>query len=137
VAGDDTTITIRTAAHGALALCLLLSCGRGAGDPKPAASAPGDVVYPVRGIVKAIASDRRSITIDHEEIPDFMDAMEMEFTVPDPAVLQGIEAGAYVEGLMRRRGRSLDITRLAKAVGSLPPEPAAPSPPRSAPPSPR
>jgi Cu/Ag efflux protein CusF len=54
------------------------------------------------------------VTLDHEEIPGLMAAMEMEFAVADPAVLQGIDAGAKVEGELRVRGRAPEITRLAK-----------------------
>jgi Cu/Ag efflux protein CusF len=64
--------------------------------------------------VKAVAADRRSVTLDHEEIKDLMAAMEMEFAVAHPSVLDGIAAGDKVEGELRVRGRAPEITRLAK-----------------------
>lgn len=92
----------------------LVACKGGGDTAPPPASPPAVVFYPIRGLVKGVASDRRSVTLDHEEIPGLMAAMEMEFAVADPAVLQGIDAGAKVEGELRVRGRAPEITRLAK-----------------------
>jgi Cu/Ag efflux protein CusF len=95
--------------------CLaLVSCRDEA--PKPEASAPVEVFYPIRGTVKAIAADRRSVTLDHEEIPGLMGPMEMEFGVADPSVVQGLEAGTRVEGVLRVRGRGPLITRLSRTA---------------------
>jgi Cu/Ag efflux protein CusF len=91
----------------------LVGCrGGGAAPPPPPTTAPAVVVYPLRGVVKAVAADRRSVTLDHEEIPGLMAAMEMEFAVADPSVLAGIAPGARVEGDLRVRGRAPEITRL-------------------------
>jgi protein SCO1/2 len=96
-------------------LCLaLVACqGPGHGATSQASPVP-EVFYPIRGMVKAVAADRRSVTLDHEEIPGLMSAMEMEFPVADPAVLAGIDAGARVEGQLRLRGRGPAITRLSR-----------------------
>lgn len=91
----------------------LVGCrGGGGAPPPPTTSAAEVVVYPLRGVVKAVAADRRSVTVDHEEIPGLMAAMEMEFPVADPAVLDGIAPGTRVEGDLRVRGRAPEITRL-------------------------
>lgn len=95
--------------------CLALAACAGDGrSAKPTPSPVAVVFYPIRGTVRGVAADRRSVTLDHEEIPGLMAAMEMEFAVADPAVLQGIDAGARVEGELRVRGRAPEITRLAK-----------------------
>lgn len=95
--------------------CLaLVACAGDGPGAKPAPSPVAVVFYPIRGTVKAVAADRRSVTLDHEEIPGLMAAMEMEFAVADPAVLQGIDAGSRVEGELRVRGRAPEITRLGK-----------------------
>ena len=91
----------------------LLSCG-GRGDARPRASAPAEALYPIRGVVKGVAADRQSVTLDHEEIPGFMPRMEMEYVVADRALLDGIEPGDRVEGELRMRGRGLSIVRLHK-----------------------
>lgn len=53
--------------------------------------------YPARGIVRAIAPDRKTVTIRHEAIPGFMPRMTMNFTVPNPAELAPIREGDDVE----------------------------------------
>ncbi|HUG55046.1 MAG TPA: copper-binding protein [Vicinamibacteria bacterium] len=97
----------------ALLLLALVSCREG--RPRPEPSVPVDVLYPIRGTVKAVAADRRSVTLDHEQIPNLMDAMEMEFGVADPAMLKGIDPGARVEGVLRMRGRGPLITELRRS----------------------
>ncbi len=99
----------------------LAACSREAPRPSP----PTENFYAIRGLVKGVAADRRSVTIDHEEIPGFMPRMEMEYVVADPAMLDGIEPGAEVEGTLRMRGRGLLIVRLQKRrPGSTPSTPA-------------
>ncbi len=46
--------------------------------------------YSARGVVRQIADDRHKVTIQHEEIPGYMSAMTMEFTVKDTNELNGI-----------------------------------------------
>ena len=115
------------------------ACGGGGGTPERAASpaalpaetplAPaaggaaaigalrgGGVTAPeqhdIRGRVRSIPRDRWSVTLDHEAIPEVMEAMtNMEYGVADPAVLDGLAAGDEVEGrLEARSGRYLIVT---------------------------
>src|SRR5207245_7072187 len=88
----------------------LVSCG--GGGARPRASTPPEAFYPIRGVVKGVAADRQSVTLDHEEIPGFMPRMEMEYVVADRALLDGVEPGDRVEGELRMRGRGLSIVRL-------------------------
>lgn len=55
-------------------------------------------VYPLKGRVVAVAANRQSITIAHEAIPGYMEAMTMPFPVKDPALVEGINPGDEVEG---------------------------------------
>ncbi|HXF03953.1 MAG TPA: SCO family protein [Blastocatellia bacterium] len=55
-------------------------------------------VYPLKGRVVAVAANRQSITIAHEAIPGYMEAMTMPFPVKEPALLDGITPGDEVEG---------------------------------------
>lgn len=54
--------------------------------------------YPIRGRVVSVAANQRSITLAHEEIPGYMPAMTMPFSVKDPSILEGIQPGDEVEG---------------------------------------
>ncbi len=91
--------------------------------------------YPARGLVRAIASDRKTVTIRHEAIPGFMPRMTMNFTVPNPAELAPLREGDEVEfrlhvteedhwiDQLRRRGQS-PAGGQASAGPGTPPRPA-------------
>ena len=49
-----------------------------------------------RGVIRALAADRRSARIAHEAIPGFMNAMTMTFEARDPAQLAGFSVGDRV-----------------------------------------
>lgn len=61
-----------------------------------AAKTPADGMYPSKGVVTKINNELGSIEIDHENIPDLMPAMKMEFTVKDKAMLKPIAVGDTV-----------------------------------------
>lgn len=62
-----------------------------AGGCKPKAPGPTTHTYDGRGIVRQIAPDGRSITLQHEAIPGYMAAMTMDFTVRDTNELTGLK----------------------------------------------
>lgn len=73
-------------------------CGRQEGKPG------GDVQYfELKGLVMALEPSRNRVIIAHEEIPHFMKAMTMSFTVKDTSLLQGIEVGDSVRGVLAVR----------------------------------
>ena len=45
------------------------------------------------GVVVSFMADKKFVNINHETIPDFMDAMTMPFEVKDPTLLEGIQEG--------------------------------------------
>lgn len=49
-----------------------------------------------RGVLRAIATDRSSVTIAHEDIPNFMKAMTMPFDVLNPTLLDGLRVGQKI-----------------------------------------
>jgi protein SCO1/2 len=49
--------------------------------------------YQVRGIVRGIAPDRSTISIQHEDIPGFMPSMTMPFTAREPKEIAGLKIG--------------------------------------------
>ena len=50
-------------------------------------------VHAARGVIEAIDEESARLTIAHEEMPDFMDAMTMPFEVGDTAEIAGLSVG--------------------------------------------
>ena len=123
----------------AVAVLALSGCSRPAGkgpDHPPAASTlpaghdPQRPQAPTRetkeyklvGEVRKIEKETREVTIRHEAIPGFMEAMTMPFHVDDQAVLDDLRAGDQVEGKLRvelENGETRDY-RLVDLVVSKP-----------------
>jgi protein SCO1/2 len=57
----------------------------------------------LRGQVVAIDPASSLITIAHEKIPNFMEAMTMPFSVKDSALFHGVEVGDSVSGVVAVR----------------------------------
>jgi Cu/Ag efflux protein CusF len=93
---------------------VLVGCGPEAKQPG-VDSAPGAAQdYPIKGRVVSVAPDKKAVTLDHEDIPNLMRGMEMQFTVEDPQILEGIEAGSEVQGRLTVEDGKYTITRLEK-----------------------
>jgi protein SCO1 len=73
-------------------LCALLSLAAGAGN-SARADDPTLHSYPALGVVEQIASDRRQVTIHHQDIPGYMMEMTMDFPVKDTNELNDISVG--------------------------------------------
>jgi protein SCO1/2 len=75
------------------AVVLVSGCREKAADSGPKS-------YPLEGTVVAVDAANRKITIDHEEIVNFMPAMTMAFVVleKDAALLEGVTPGDEVTG---------------------------------------
>ena len=56
--------------------------------------------HQIRGLVMALDSARNRVIIAHEEIPHYMKAMTMQFTVRESNMLRGIEVGDSVRGVV-------------------------------------
>ncbi|MEO8381719.1 MAG: copper-binding protein [Acidobacteriota bacterium] len=91
---------MRSAAVVALLLLFVVSCA-GREKPKPL-SEPGEKLYAVRGVVTSRNPEQNSLNLDHEDIPGFMPAMRMDYTVRGaevatlPADKSRIEAKLHV-----------------------------------------
>jgi protein SCO1/2 len=70
--------------------------------------------YAVTGFVRGVDVAKAQVRIAHREIPGFMPAMTMDFSVADPALLDGLEPGAEVRFDLERSGSQLRITRIEK-----------------------
>jgi len=91
-----------TRARRALVLlgALALACG------------PGDEQWDVTGVVREVYPEESQLKIEHAAIPGVMPAMTMSFDVADPAWLDGLEPGQYVEFRLLRRGGRYAIVAL-------------------------
>jgi Cu/Ag efflux protein CusF len=90
---------------------LALGCGGGStGGPKAGAGKE----YDVKGKVMAVDPNKPAVTLDHEDIPGLMKGMEMEFSVEDPKVLDGLKLGDSVSGRLRKGETGYVITHLEK-----------------------
>jgi protein SCO1 len=58
---------------------LMFGCG-GEEAPKPV-SEPGEKLYTVRGVILSRNETANTVHMDHEEIPGFMQAMKMDYSV--------------------------------------------------------
>jgi Uncharacterized conserved protein len=74
--------------------------------------------YRSAGIVRSVDPDSGNVTIDHEDIPGYMPAMEMTLPVADRQTLDGIKTGDRVEFDLLREGSQLTLTRVKK-VGEV------------------
>jgi protein SCO1/2 len=87
------------AALAAATLALALACG-------------GDETWDVSGVVREVHPAESQVKIEHAEIPGVMPAMTMSFDVADPAWLEGLAPGQYVEFRLLRRGGRYAIVAL-------------------------
>ena len=70
--------------------------------------------YKAIGVVKSVDTDAGKITIDHEDIPGYMAAMQMNEAVSDAKMLGTIKPGDKVEFEIERTGAKIIITKLTK-----------------------
>ena len=78
-----------------LAAVVLTGCSR----KEPGQSKPAEV-HSLKGQVVALDPKSSLITIAHERMPGFMEAMTMPFTVKDTTLLRGVEVGDSVRGVV-------------------------------------
>jgi Cu/Ag efflux protein CusF len=104
-----------------LLLAFAVACRQEGPKPNPAkvsgpAAAVQTTTYHGVGVVKAIKIDAKqpSIEIDHEDIPDLMPAMAMEFFVRDRLLLNGITPGDRIDFTMENGVGGLKITEIKK-----------------------
>jgi protein SCO1/2 len=79
-----------------LAVALVSGCHRSAKQEAPSAADTSIKVYHLRGKVVSTNPAKREVTVDHEAIPGFMEAMTMPYTVKDPNVLTELHPGDVI-----------------------------------------
>ena len=103
--------------HLLLALCalpfvLLAGCSS---STSPAT----EKIHDLKGVVVSVDPDKKTVKIDHEEMPGFMKAMTMSFTVQDAKLLEGLTAGDRVQGRVKKVGNDYVLPELRK-IESVP-----------------
>lgn len=104
-----------------LALILLIFSMFSACDSQKETSVAQDTekqTYKSGGVVKNIDADAGKITIDHEDIPGYMSAMEMSEPVSDKKMLEAVKIGDKVEFEIERTGAEVVFTKLNK-IGEI------------------
>jgi protein SCO1/2 len=91
-------------------LLALVGCQGGARSP----TTQGEKLYPIRGRVVAIEPEKQVVTLDHEDIPGLMKAMQMEFQVAGEKLLEGLRPGDHVQGQLKANSGDYIITQLEK-----------------------
>jgi protein SCO1/2 len=86
---------------------ILVGCQSGSDGSKPK-------IYDVKGLVVSVEPDKKAVTLDHEDIPGYMKAMQMKFPVEKASTLDGIKAGDQVQGKLKVTGSEYVITDLQK-----------------------
>jgi Cu/Ag efflux protein CusF len=70
--------------------------------------------YSIKGKVVAVDAAKPSVKLDHEDIPGLMKGMQMDFTVENAKVLEGLKAGDQVQGHLKVESGKHIITHLEK-----------------------
>jgi protein SCO1 len=76
-----------------LAVAVIAGCHSSSKPETPGAAAPSFKVYKLRGKVVSTNPATGEVTVDHEAIPGFMDAMTMPYKLKDPSVLSELHPG--------------------------------------------
>jgi protein SCO1/2 len=85
-----------------------------AGCQSSSDSGPKEKVYEIKGKIVAVAPDRSTVKLDHEDIPGLMKAMTMDFGVADPKLLDGLAPGDTVQGKLKVESGKYVLTELRK-----------------------
>ena len=113
----------------------LVACGEKAGPKKPAAapvtsmSATNPPFYLVRGVVKKVDAADKTVSIQHEEIPNYMPSMTMPFKVKDVKELEGLEPNDTIWFVLQVTDTESWIEKVRKQTNAPPVEPQATAPP--------
>jgi Cu/Ag efflux protein CusF len=100
--------TAVTVAWTAMLILLLSGCN----------SAPPERHYTLQGEIVAIGPTKKLLTVQHGDIPGFMPAMTMSYTVAVPSEVDGLKVGDTITAdliVSNGRGRLEKITPVASA----------------------
>ena len=120
-----------------LLACLSLSCREARVESATNPSATNVTTFQVRGVIKELNPDGRTVVIKHHEVTNYMEAMTMPFRVREAALVAGLQAGdeisfrllvtedeSWIDQIVKT-GRSFPVTNAALAAASPVTPPAA------------
>jgi protein SCO1 len=81
---------------GAVALFLLSGCHSAPAPTQQSSVSPAFKVYHLRGRVINTNPSTGEVTVDHEAIPGFMEAMTMPYKLKDPSILSELHPGDVI-----------------------------------------
>ena len=79
-----------------------------------ACDSSNEKLYNVRGVVESVRSEDAQVIISHEEVPDLMSAMPMNFDIASPSLLAGLNPGDGIEFELLFNGRAYVIQSITK-----------------------
>ena len=91
---------------------VLISCGKQQ-EPKETSEVIAKT-YDAVGQVVSIDLDNSTVTIAHQDIPDFMSAMTMGYQIKDTTLLQGIQPQDSVQFELTVSGDEMWISNITK-----------------------
>jgi Cu/Ag efflux protein CusF len=105
-----------------LALAFIWSCGGNNSNQKQAAPAPvsGPAAavqsnqYKAAGVVKALDPKGPAIEIDHGDVEGLMPAMQMEFPVTDPNLLNGLAVNDQIDFTIESATDGMKVVAIKK-----------------------
>jgi protein SCO1/2 len=113
---------------------IFLACVFGLSSCRPATNSPAgnpDAAqrYDIKGVVKSVDAAKKRVTLAHEEIPNYMDAMTMPFAVRDEEMLAALAPGDTVTGALAVENNVswLEIRAITKTPEPIPGASPAPS----------
>ena len=77
-------------------------------------SAAKEKSYEIKGKVIAVDREKKTVTLDHEDSPGFMKAMQMPFSVENVKLLENISPDDQVQGRLTVKSGAMAITELHK-----------------------
>jgi protein SCO1/2 len=109
-----------------------LSC-RGPQLSAPESASAEPRVFAVRGTVRELKPDGRTVIVKHQAIPNYMAAMTMPFHARHTNELAGLKPGDEIAFRLCVTGEESWIDRVMRTGHSPPPEPTPPAAPTNAP----
>lgn len=95
-------------------IAVFFACQKSEQTSNIATNTSNKQIYKAVGIVKNIDAENGKITIDHEDIPGYMSAMQMTESVGDRLILQSLKTGDKINFELERTGANLLITKITK-----------------------
>ncbi len=93
----------------------MIGCGSEQGDQAThaeGAEVVADETHQAIGVIMTITPTKNYVNIDHEKIPDFMEAMAMFFPVPDTSILRDVAVGDSVAFTLEVRNGKMGIVEI-------------------------